>query len=153
MGLIWARESEEEKEKREKSLLCGINIFSFHPSTIRARTAVMTIRNLLSLYKDFGPSLSFHWYQVEGDDRDNRWPIFMCQQGPSAFICHYNELVWPDLPVVTVLNQILSPCVLKKALKKQMTHGRRSCYQRTLSHVLSRGPADSTDPSEMPEVA
>lgn len=67
----------------------------------------------------------------------------MCQQGPRAFICHYNELVWPDLPVVTVLNQILS----------QMTHGRRSCYQRTLSHVLSRGPADSTDPSEMPEVA
>lgn len=65
-------EPEEEKEKREKSLLCGINIFSFHPSTIRPSTAVMTIRNLLSLNKDFGPSLSFYWYQVEGDDRDNR---------------------------------------------------------------------------------
>lgn len=54
----------------------------------------------------------------------------------NAFICHYNEPVGPDLPVVQELNQILSPCVLRRALKKQMTHGSRPHYQYTGSLVI-----------------
>lgn len=49
----------------------------------------------------------------------------------DAFIHHYNEPVGPDVPVVQELIQILSPCVLRQALKKQMTHGGRPHYQYT----------------------
>lgn len=64
----------------------------------------------------------------------------------NAFICNYNEPAGYDLPVVPELNQILSPCVLRKALKKQMTYGRRLRYQLTYLHVISMGPADNTRP-------
>lgn len=65
-------------------------------------------------------------------------------KAPKAFICHYNEPVGSDLPVVQELNQILSSCVLSQAQKKQMTHGSRPRYQRTHSHVISMGAADNT---------
>lgn len=64
-------------------------------------------------------------------------------KAPNAFICQYNELVGLDLPVVLELIQILSPCVLSVALKKQMTHGSRPRYQCTRSHFIFMG-ADNT---------
>lgn len=66
-------------------------------------------------------------------------------KAPNAFICHYNEPVGPDLPVVLELIQILSPCVLSPALKKQMTHGSRPRYQCTRSHFIFM-VADNTGP-------
>lgn len=63
----------------------------------------------------------------------------------TAFICHYNELDGPKLPLIQELIQILSPCVLRQALKKQMTHGSRPCYQYTGSLVIFMD-ADNTRP-------
>lgn len=78
--------------------------------------------------------------------------LFCTNKAFNAFICHYNEPVGPDLPVVAELNQILSPCVLGQALKKQMTHGSRPRYQYTVSLVIFMD-ADNTHAYEMPEVA
>lgn len=66
-------------------------------------------------------------------------------KGSNAFICHYNEPVGPDLPVFRELIQILSPCVLRWVLKKQMTQGSRPRYQYTGSLVIFMD-ADNTRP-------
>lgn len=92
-----------------------------------------------------GPALVGTRLSGEREDRDNGWPAFLYQQGLNAFICHYNEPVGPDLPVVQELIQILSPCVLRQALKKQMTHGSRPQNQYTGSLVIFMD-ADNTRP-------
>lgn len=64
---------------------------------------------------------------------------------PDAYICCYIQPVGPDLPAVQELIQILSPCVLRWALKKQMTHGSRTHCQYTGSVVIFMD-ADNTGP-------
>lgn len=71
--------------------------------------------------------------------------LYCTNKASNAFICHYNVPVGPDLLVDPELNQILSPCVLRWALKKQMTHGSRPRYQYTGSLVIFMD-ADNTRP-------
>lgn len=66
-------------------------------------------------------------------------------KAPDVFSCHYFYPVGPDLPTAQELIQILSPRVLRRALKKQMTHGSRPHHQNTGTVVIFMD-ADNTEP-------
>lgn len=106
----------------------------------------MSIKQGLCLFNGYGPASAGTRLRAERQDGGQWVASFPCTNKASdAFICRYKEPAGPDQPVVRELIQILSPCVLRRALKKQMTHGGGLCHRYAASLVIFMD-ADNTRP-------